>query len=144
MRLSNTQAASKKLATALLVVVLPLSAAGGCTWFGQDKLGQYRAENERLLQDYRTQRDLSARLEVQNRALVGRVSELENRLATISNAVRDPLAGIPSPSASSNTANPTSLLDPPSLPNQAILSSSGPPTPSSGIATDPWGPAGKK
>lgn len=140
MRPSNTRPIGEASATALLMIVLSVVAAGGCTWFGQDKLSQYRAENERLLQDYRTQRDLSARLEVQNRALVGRVSELENRLATISNAVRDPLAGIPVPS----TSNPTSLLDPPSLPSQGILSSGGSVPVQGGVAADPWGPAGKK
>lgn len=78
-----------------ILVMLLLCGTPGCSWLKRDKLAQYRAENDRLVTEYRSQRDAAARLEVQNRALVGRVAELENRLATISDAVRDPLVGYP-------------------------------------------------
>ncbi len=122
-----------------ILAMLLLFASPGCSWLKRDKLAQYRAENDRLVTEYRSQRDVAARLEVQNRALVGRVAELENRLATISDAVRDPLIGYPtSPrnlGADSGTFRPASQPIFQNLPETAVGES---PLGNTPAATDPW------
>jgi hypothetical protein len=59
----------------------------GCSWLKPDASKQYLAENERLIRDYRQQRDIAARLEIENRALIARIGDLENRMAAISDAI---------------------------------------------------------
>ena len=69
----------------MLVVGMP-----GCSWLRNDNAKQFQAENERLIQDYRVERDRAERLEIENRALVSRVYDLEGRIGAISDAIRNP------------------------------------------------------
>ena len=114
----------------VLFSMLPL--AGGCSWFRGNQLEQYRADNERLIGEYRAERDRAEQLAVQNRALVGRVSDLEQRLSTISNALQDPLY------------QPASQRQPrqdgPSLPGAGDSSAEAATLPPA--AADPWRPSG--
>lgn len=135
-----------------LVLGAMLLVAPGCSLFKNDKLQYFQSENDRLIREYREQRDLAARLEVQNRALVSRVSQLEGKLAAITDAVRDPLnelprnypSGLPGMPASMPlqpaTQLPSSPLPNPSAPTTNPLPTNPSPT-APQPATQPWRPA---
>ncbi|WP_148080569.1 hypothetical protein [Roseimaritima ulvae] len=55
----------------------------GCALFGKNKLEQCQSESERLLADYRLERDRANQLAEQNQQITARVAELEQRLATL-------------------------------------------------------------
>ena len=110
-----------------------LWCGSGCSLFKNDKLEFYQSENDRLIREYREQRDLASRLEVQNRALVGRVSQLEGKLAAITDAVRDPLMDMPQRYPNSFQGIPAST------PLTPTLQQGGTALPP---ATDPWKPTG--
>ena len=74
---------------ALLLAVFSCSLEG-CSLWGKSELKQYQEENKRLLSDFRVQRDRAEQLEIEKRALVGRLKDLEGRMAAISNALQDP------------------------------------------------------
>ena len=63
------------------LLLLGIASSSGCSWFGGTRIEQYQAENQRLIEDFRLQRDRSSQLERQNQTLESRVAELENRLA---------------------------------------------------------------
>ncbi len=73
-----------------LCLLVLVSSTAGCSLFGNNKAAQYAADNERLISDYRAERDRAAQLELQNRALTGRIAALESRLAAIADAVQEP------------------------------------------------------
>ncbi|MEZ6092265.1 MAG: hypothetical protein R3C05_30550 [Pirellulaceae bacterium] len=52
----------------------------GCGLTGSGKIKQLEAESERLLSDYRYERERADRLEVLNQSLTQRVDQLEQRL----------------------------------------------------------------
>ena len=71
-------------ATTALAATLILLFSSGCgSLFGQKQLEQCRGESERLLVEYRAERDARQRTEIEKRALFDRVAELEKRLAAI-------------------------------------------------------------
>ncbi|QDS96180.1 hypothetical protein FF011L_49880 [Roseimaritima multifibrata] len=74
------QKSTRKLA--ILVVAGLCIGSTGCGLLGNRKYKECQAESERLLTDYRTERDRADRLAVQNRAMTDRVAVLEQRLAT--------------------------------------------------------------
>lgn len=74
------QKSTRKLA--IIVVVGLCIGSTGCGLLGNRKYKECQAESERLLTDYRTERDRADRLAVQNRAMTDRVAVLEQRLAT--------------------------------------------------------------
>lgn len=76
----------------LLLSLTAVTASAGCSLWGRSEVKQYEAENERLLTDFRAQRDRAERLEIEKRALVSRLQDLENRFAAISDALNDPAA----------------------------------------------------
>lgn len=77
----------------LASIAVLLFLIGGCSWFKTDLSKQYLAENERLIREYRLERDRAAQLEIQNRAMVSRIDTLEGRLLAISEAMNDPAIG---------------------------------------------------
>ncbi|XZE54804.1 hypothetical protein SH139x_000783 [Planctomycetaceae bacterium SH139] len=104
---------ARRLNSTLCLLVL-ISSTAGCSLFGNNKLAQYAADNERLISDYRAERDRAAQLELQNRALTGRIAALEGRLAAIADAVQEPefrpaSSGrqTPAPADPSATSQPT-------------------------------------
>lgn len=61
----------------------------GCgTLFGKRKIEQLQSESERLLSEYRLERDRADDLDIQNRALTNRISKLERRLAVSSDGYK--------------------------------------------------------
>ncbi|QDV15176.1 hypothetical protein CA51_50880 [Rosistilla oblonga] len=65
----------------LLCVAMLLPASTGCSLFGRDKAAHLESESERLLADYRYERERANRLELLNNVLTQRVESLEKRLA---------------------------------------------------------------
>lgn len=99
-----------------------LLLTGGCgSLFGQKKLEQCRGESERLLVEYRSERDARQRTEVQNRALVDRVADLEKRLAVIHDAAGSRLA------TRGDTESPGTPSANAGLPDSAPLTDTAPP-----------------
>lgn len=95
----------RTLLTVAATVVLLLT--GGCgSLFGQKKLEQCRGESERLLLEYRTERDARQRTEIANRALVDRVADLEKRLAVIHDTAGSRLATRGEAASVSSAADP--------------------------------------
>ncbi|GEM_PF-5564820 len=119
----------------LLVVLSIIVVAPGCSLFGSSKLEGCRAESERLLADYREQRDRADRLAAQNRAMTDRVVDLEQRLAVIQNSADQRLATRPERRPLESSSQPSgSFIGPPMPSNQSALPSSRAVVP----PPDPW------
>lgn len=88
----------------LLAIVL-LVGSPGCALFGTNKLEQCRSESERLLSDFRQQRDRADALAEENRQIQGRLAELERKLAAVEGDRR--LATRPEHAGSGKPAKPT-------------------------------------
>lgn len=73
-----------------LLITMLVVACPGCSLWGRSEVKQYELENERLLTDFRAQRDRAERLEIEKRALVSRLQDLENRFAAISDVLKNP------------------------------------------------------
>lgn len=69
--------------------LLGIAAIGGCSWLEQGKLERYQSENERLIGDFRSERKRNSVLDERNEALSDRVAHLENRLAAVSDSLRE-------------------------------------------------------
>jgi hypothetical protein len=87
---TNLQRSGSVLKSVSLGFVVLMVGLPGCSWLRNDSVKQFQAENERLIQDYRVERDKAERLEIENRALVSRVYDLEGRIGAISDAIRNP------------------------------------------------------
>ena len=84
LRISRPSSVAKPLVSPLRLVLMGLFlfSLTGCNTFGNSKLvKQLRQENERLLVEYRAQRDRSQELQRQNSILEERVAETEKQLA---------------------------------------------------------------
>lgn len=148
--------------TLVFAALATLLLSGGCGLFGQQQLEQCRGESDRLLAEYRTERDARQRFEIQNRALVDRVADLEQRLAVIGDVAdprlatrsgRDSAAAAAPPLASappaSGTSSPAPASASPSVTTPADVTSSKALAPDAGSAgglanpahegaPDPW------
>lgn len=103
----------------LLLVICP----AGCNSFGNSRLvKELQSENERLLAEFRAQRNRSEELEKTNRLQAERLAESEKLLARMTQGTNSGrLSSLPQPSAMANPLLP--LFSPasdniPSLPNQ--------------------------
>lgn len=85
-----TKRSCKRLGIFWFLAGFALLCFPGCSLWGKSELKQYRDENDRLLGEFRLQRDRAEQLEVEKRALVSRVRDLETRMAAISSALADP------------------------------------------------------
>lgn len=96
--------------------LLPCTLSGCCIWRGSQGLSNCRQESERLLADFRQERDRADRLETQNRLITNRVIELEQRLVANGNVDPSRLAQIPPQTTQSSTVPPgppaAPLIDP--------------------------------
>ena len=81
----------KTSANHLLAILLSLSTTG-CSLSGGGKVKQLEAESERLLSDYRYERERADRLEVLNNSLTERIGQLEQRLGYRHDSNSDRLA----------------------------------------------------
>ena len=103
---SSTQKnASQQISTTGLLLLVFLCPVPGCSIWGKSELKQYQEENKRLLSDFRAQRDRAEQLEIEKRALVGRLKDLEGRMAAISNALQDPAGPLAPSGLSPQSAN---------------------------------------
>ncbi|WP_164101705.1 hypothetical protein [Candidatus Laterigemmans baculatus] len=66
-----------------------LVLAGGCSWLEHSKLEQYQSENDRLIGEFRAERQRSSVLDERNEELSDRVAALEDRLAKVSGSLRE-------------------------------------------------------
>ncbi len=106
--------------------LLPCTLSGCCIWRGSQGLSTCRQESERLLADFRHERDRADRLETQNRLITNRVIELEQRLAANGNGDPSRLAQIPPQTMHTPTAPPGSAAAPSTDQPQALEVQSGP------------------
>lgn len=79
----------------LAISVVSCAAMPGCALWGSGKLEQCQSESERLLSDYRQQRERADRLEDQNRLIADRLAQLEQRLAQLQESPAQRLATRP-------------------------------------------------
>lgn len=124
-RLLRPQAASWRLLLGACGLAL-LSVIGGCNSLGNSRLvKELQTENERLLSEFRGQRDRAAELEKANQLQAERLAESEKLLARLSQGIGSgrlsslpPAAGGSSPAslpANTSAGSPNAAL-PPSTP----------------------------
>lgn len=92
----------------MLVGVCLIASVAGCGMFGgAAQLKQLQAENDKLVTEYRAQRDKVSKLQETNVALEQRVAEAEKLLARSGhNLPSSRLSQVPGRSTSSNSAAP--------------------------------------
>ena len=124
-----------------LLTIALVVACSGCSLWGRGEVKQYELENERLLTDFRAQRDRAERLEIEKRALVSRLQDLENRFAAISDALKEPETSPinkeptrPNSQSFLPASQPTENSTPPDSPPPNNRTGSNQPPP----ATDSW------
>lgn len=120
-RLPRPQAASWRLLFGACGLAL-LSVVGGCNSLGSSRLvKELQTENERLLSEFRGQRDRAAELEKANQLQAERLAESEKLLARLSQGVgTGRLSSLPPAGPSGSPAAGLPVNTPAGLPNNAI------------------------
>lgn len=103
----------ERKAVLLLCFASLMPASTGCSLFARNKTSQLELESERLLSDYRYERERADRLELLNSVLNDRVESLEKRLAiNADNSTAPAVAARRQPIATQTTTHPGDAWQP--------------------------------